>query len=284
MVLGLTVTQINTLADDLIALSFMKEDGYPLSYGAPSYLYYAQRLYQFPLGVLGISLATAIFPVMSADAARKDMGALCKTISKGIKSTVFIALPATAGLVLVGKSLVSVIFEHGQFTAEDTPIVAWTLGCYAFGLTGFFAQQIITRAFYSMQDSKWPAKSAIAAVIVNVILNITLIWPMGTAGLALSTALCSYLQVYILMRVLSKRFEHPIFEGLSVVFFKTIGATAIMFLSGSVILFLMRNLPPDRVYNLIRLGVVVPVLSGIYILLAKVLNIEILSLLMGNKK
>jgi len=81
MILGLTVTQINTLADDVIALSFMTKEGYPLSYGAPSYLYYAQRLYQFPLGVLGISLATAIFPVMSADAARKDFDALCGTIS-----------------------------------------------------------------------------------------------------------------------------------------------------------------------------------------------------------
>jgi putative peptidoglycan lipid II flippase len=284
MILGLTVTQINTLADDLIALSFMTKEGYPLSYGAPSYLYYAQRLYQFPLGVLGISLATAIFPVMSAHAARKDIDALCKTISKGIASAVFIAFPATAGLILIGKPLVSVIFEHGLFTIEDTPIVAWTLGCYAFGLTGFFCQQIVTRAFYSLQDSKWPAKSAIAAVIVNLILNITLIWFMGTSGLALSTAICSYLQVLILIRVLRKRFEHPIFEGFSAAFFKSLGATVVMFTAGSVILFLMRNLPSERIFNLIRLVVVVPLSAGLYVLIAKVLNIEMLSLLTDRKK
>jgi putative peptidoglycan lipid II flippase len=284
MILGLTVTQINTLADDLIALSFMRGDGYPLSYSAPSYLYYAQRLYQFPLGVLGISLATAIFPVMSADAARKDMNALCKTISKGIKSAVFIAFPATAGLILISKPLVSVIFEHGQFTTKDTPIVAWTLGCYAFGLTGFFAQQIITRAFYSIQDSKWPAKSAIIAVIANLALNITLIWFMGTAGLAISTTICSYLQVVILVSVFKKRFELPILQGLSSTFLKTLGATIIMFLFGSIILFLMRNLPAQRAFNLIRLVVVVPLSVGLYILSARILKTEMLALLTGKKK
>jgi putative peptidoglycan lipid II flippase len=284
MILGLTVTQINTLADDLIALSFMRGDGYPLSYSAPSYLYYAQRLYQFPLGVLGISLATAIFPVMSADAARKDMNALCKTISKGIKSAVFIAFPATAGLILISKPLVSVIFEHGQFTTKDTPIVAWTLGCYAFGLTGFFAQQIITRAFYSIQDSKWPAKSAIIAVIANLALNITLIWFMGTAGLAISTTICSYLQVVILVSVFKKRFELPILQGLSSTFLKTLGATIIMFLFGSIILFLMRNLPAQRAFNFIRLVVVVPLSVGLYILSARILKTEMLALLTGKKK
>jgi putative peptidoglycan lipid II flippase len=284
MILGLTVTQINTLADDLIALGFMTKDGYPLSYGAPSYLYYSQRLYQFPLGVLGISLATAIFPVMSAEAARKDIKALCKTISKGLSSAIFIAFPSTAGLILVAKPLIAVLFEHGQFTTTDTPIVAWTLGCYAFGLTGFFSQQILTRAFYSLQDSRWPAKSAVLAVIVNVVLNITLIWFMGTAGLALSTAICSYLQVLILAFVLRSRFEHPILEGLTATFFKALAATAVMFTFGSVILLLMKNMPSERFFNIIRLAVTVPLSAGAYILLAKLFKIEMLSLLTGRKK
>jgi len=107
MLLGLTVTQINTLADDLIALAFSNDRGEPLGWGAVSHLYYAQRMYQFPLGVLGISLATAVFPVMSADAARKDYQALCKTISRGFGAAVFVALPATVGILLVARPLVS---------------------------------------------------------------------------------------------------------------------------------------------------------------------------------
>ncbi|MHC4645103.1 MAG: murein biosynthesis integral membrane protein MurJ, partial [Planctomycetota bacterium] len=171
---------------------------YPLWEGAVSQLFYSQRLYQFPLGVLGISLATAVFPVMSADAAKKDFQALCKTIARGIHAAVFVAIPATVGLLIVARPLVCALFQHGEFTSADTKAVARTLCFYALGLTGFFAQQIVTRAFYSTQDSRMPARSALAAVFANVILNLSLIWFMGTSGLALSTAICSYLQVLIL--------------------------------------------------------------------------------------
>ena len=283
MILGLTVTQLNTLADDLIALSFMTEDGYPLTYGAPSYLYYAQRLYQFPLGVLGISMATAIFPVMSADAAKKDFDALCKTIARGIRATVFVALPATAGLIMVAKPLVAAVFEHGKFTNKDTPVVAWTLSFYAIGLCGFFCQQIVTRAFYSMQDSKIPMRSAIIAVIVNIILNLTLIWFMGTAGLALSTAICSYLQVTILIFVLRKRLGNAITDKLPVTLAKTIFATAIMWLLGAAILLSMRNLPANTAFNILKLAIVVPSTAVIYFFAAKFLKIEMLDLIKTRK-
>ena len=280
MILGLTVTQLNTLADDLIALSFMREGGYPLTYGAPSYLYYAQRLYQFPLGVLGISLATAIFPVMSADAAKKDFNALSKTIARGIRATVFVALPATVGLIIVAKPLVAAVFEHGKFTAKDTPIVAWTLSFYAIGLCGFFCQQIVTRAFYSMQDSKMPMKSAVIAVIVNIILNLTLIWFMGTAGLALSTAICSYLQVTILIFVLRKRLGKSILDKLPLTAVKSIIATAVMYIASMIVLMITRFLPADTpLINVIRLAVVVPAAAGTYFLAAKLLKIEMLKLI-----
>jgi len=283
MILGLTVTQINTLADDIIALCFMTKEGYPLSYGAPSYLYYAQRLYQFPLGVLGISLATAIFPVMSADAARRDFSALAGTISKGIRVVVFVAFPATAGLLLVARPLISAIFEHGEFTTRDTPIVAWTLMFYTIGLTGFFAQQILTRAFYSLQDSKVPARSAIVAVFVNIVLNLTLIWFMGTAGLALSTAICSYLQVFVLGFVLRSKFSQPIFNGFTSAVFKTLAATVVMFVCGLAIMNFMSTLPCDRTFNILRLAVVVPSATGVYLLASKLLRIEMLGFIAGRK-
>ena len=283
MILGLTVTQLNTLADDIIALCFMNEQGDPLSYGAPSYLYYAQRLYQFPLGVLGISLATAIFPVMSSDAARKDFAALSNTIARGIKGAVFVAIPATAGIFLVARPLVSAVFEHGHFTSADTPIVAWTLSFYAMGLSGYFLQQVTTRAFYSMQDSKTPARSAMLAVVANIILNLTLIWYLGTAGLAAATAACSYLQVIILVTVLRKRLGSVILDGLPVTLIKTLAATALMLLTGIIIMILMRNMPAERWFDVLRLAVVVPSAVGVYTLAAKLLHIEMLSLFSGKK-
>lgn len=297
MILGLTVTQINTLVDDLIAWWFSgsAEKGdvflfmgsqitYPLRRGCVSYLNGAQRLYQLPLGVLGISLATAIFPVMSADAARKDFDALRKTISRGIQAAVFIAIPATAGLFLVARPLVSAMFEHGKFTAGDTEATSLALLFYALGLSGFFIQQIVTRAFYSMHNSKAPMRSAMIAVLVNVILNLTLIWFMGVAGLALSTAICSYLQVFILIFMLRKRLGTYILDGLPVTLVKTVVATLVMWLLGAGVLYLCRNWPAGTRFDILRLAVVVPSAAAVYLLAAKFLHIEMLSLLTGHRE
>ena len=282
MIMGLAVTQMNTLADDIVALCFMDEKGYPLSYGAVSYLYYAQRLYQFPLGVLGISLATAIYPVMTSDAARKDLAALTKTIARGINTAVFVAIPATAGMFLVGRPLVSAVFEHGQFKNDDTPVVAWTLSFYAIGLCGYFLQQITTRAFYSMQDSKTPAISAVCAVAANVVLNLTLIWSLGTGGLAAATAMCSYLQVAILLTVLRRKLGRSILDGLPITLTKTLAATAFMWAAGTIIMTVMNKLPAGKSYDVLRLAAVVPAAAAAYVLAAKVLRIKMLSVLTGK--
>jgi putative peptidoglycan lipid II flippase len=297
MVLGLTATQINTLADDFIALWFSgsadkgeflywfgRQIRYPLWEGAVSHLFYAQRLYQFPLGVLGISLATAIFPVMSSKAAGGDFDGLRRTISNGIKGTVVIALPAAAGLILVAGVLISALLEHGEFTAADTKLTRWTLWFYAAGLCGFFMQQIATRAFYSMQDSRVPARSAVTAVVVNLGLNLTLIWFMGTGGLALSTAICSYLQVVILVSALGRRLGASVLSGLATTLLKTAAATAAMWLVGAGLLELMGGLPDSTKFHVLRLAAVVPAAAGVYLLTAKVLGIETLSLLTGGKR
>lgn len=287
MVVGLAVTQINTLADDLIAwwfsgsaekgasfILFGREIMYPLQRGSVSHLYYAQRLYQLPLGVFGISLATAIFPVMSGFAAKRDFPALCRTVAQGLRGIIFIALPATIGLIIIARPLISVAFEHGQFGAEDTATVTWTLWFYAVGLCAYFAQQILTRGFYSMQDSTMPLRSALIAVCVNVVLNLTLIWPLGTGGLALSTAICSYLQVVILVTVLRRRLGNAIAAGLPQAAAKTIAATVFMSVVAAGAMKLSQSWA-----DIFRLGFVVPLAAGAYLLAAKLLRIEMLSLL-----
>jgi putative peptidoglycan lipid II flippase len=296
MILGLTVTQINTLADDLIAWWFSgsAEKGtsfivlgakvaYPLERGSVSHLYYAQRLYQLPLGVFGISLATAIFPVMSSYAAKKDFAGLGKSVSQGLCCCLFIAIPASVGLAAIGRALISLAFQHGRFSAGDTDMVVWTLSFYALGLCGYFAQQVVTRAFYSMQDSKTPMISALIAVCANIVLNLTLIWVWGTGGLACSTALCSYLQVVILVvilrRSLLKRgFGGSIFDGLALVLVKTVAATLCM--SAVIVITLWMSRSWSDVF---RLLLVVPSAAAVYLLAARLLRIEALSLLTGGK-
>lgn len=297
MILGLTATQINTLADTWIAkffsgsvekgeylILFGNQIKYPVWEGAVSHLYYAQRMYQFPLGVLGISLATAIFPVMSANAAKKDQAGLCRTISTGLRGSVFVAIPATVGLLLVAEPLIGAVFERGKFTTADTVSTAWILVFYSLGLCGFFAQQILTRSFYSLQDSRMPAITGFIAVMVNIPLNLTLIWYMGTAGLALSTAMCSYIQVAILLTAIQRRFGDSLFSGVAKTVMKSLIATAIMFAFGFFALRLISGWPLSTGFNVLRLVIVVPLCAGIYLLAAIALKIEARSLITGQKK
>lgn len=297
MILGLTVTQLNTLADILIAnglsgseergaffMWFGREVNFPVWAGSVSSLYFSQRLYQFPLGVLGISLATAIFPVLSAAAADRDETLLSKTILNGFQLAFFVALPATAGLILVARPLTAVLFEHGQFAAEDTTQVKWVLIFYSVGLCGYFLQQLITRAFYSVKDSKWPARTAVIAVVVNVTLNLTLIWPLGVKGLALATALCSYLQVLILWGVLRKKLNLSISVKNRLILLKSLVGTVVMSACGAICLFALSTLPQSGFFELLRLAVLVLVCAGVYALAARLLGNKMLGLLIKGRK
>lgn len=297
MILGLTVTQLNTLADILIAnglsgsedrgtffMWFGRQVNYPVWAGSVSSLYFSQRLYQFPLGVLGISLATAIFPVLSAAVADKDDALLSKTILKGFQLALFVALPATVGLILVSRPLTSVFFEHGQFEASDTREVQWALVFYSVGLCGYFLQQLVMRAFYSVKDSKWPARTAMIAVAVNVTLNLTLIWWLGVKGLALATALCSYLQVGILWGVLRKKFNLSISVQNRFIFLKSLIGTVVMSVFGAISFFAMSKLPQSRFFESLRLVILVVVCAGVYALAGRLLGNEMLGFLIKGRK
>jgi putative peptidoglycan lipid II flippase len=211
------------------------------------------------------------------------LAALTKTVSRGIRGAIFVAVPATAGLFLVARPLVSAIFEQGRFTSADTPSVALTLVFYALGLSGYFMQQITTRAFYSMQDPRTPCRSAILAVCANVVLNLVLIWPLGTGGLAVATAACSYLQVAVMSHALHRRLGGSVMEGALATLAKTLLATVIMAAAGIGVLLLMRQWPQSRLANVGRVAVIVPLAATVYWAVARVLRIESLRLLSGAR-
>jgi putative peptidoglycan lipid II flippase len=297
MILGLAVTQLNTLSDGVIAkwlsgseqkgltlMLFGKEVLYPVREGAVASLYFSQRLYQFPLGVLGISLATAIFPILSVAAANKDEPLLAQTIRQGIAAAFFVALPATVGLMLVSRPLVAVLYEHGQFSPEDTKQVQMVLIFYTFGLCGYFLQQLLTRAFYSLKDSKWPARTAVIAVVVNVVLNLVLIWPLGVSGLALATSACSYLQVGILLFLLHRQFQFSVPRQTLVLLFKTLTASAVMGGAGFACLKFMAGLSSNKIGDMAQIGVQVVVCSVIYALVSRFLGNPMLALLFRGRK
>ncbi|BFU94632.1 MAG: Protein MurJ homolog [Nitrospira sp.] len=194
--LGLSVTQINITVSTILASFFS---------GGPTYLFYGMRLIQFPLGIFGVALATAILPTLSAQAAKGALDELATTVGFGIRMILFIILPAMLGLILLRVPLVHLFFEHGSFTHADTVATATAVLCYAVGLWAFAGLRIIVAAFYSLQDTRTPAISAAVAVIGNIAFSLVLMAPLGAPGLALATALAAMLNGGILVVMLTRR-------------------------------------------------------------------------------
>ena len=221
MVIALAVIQINTLADSLIALLLSPKEGgaetlrllgwkgpYPIQSGSVTALQFAQRLYQFPLGVFGIAIATAIFPAFAR--ASDNRSEFREILRHGLRLTVFVGLPASAGVIIVRLPLVSAILERNQFGGGDSVRVATILAGYAVAIWAYSMIHVLTRAFYAMKDARTPLKISCAMVVANVVLNLTLIWPFGTPGLAWSTAFCAIGQCVFLGKALGRHVDNPI--------------------------------------------------------------------------
>ncbi|CUS39282.1 murein biosynthesis integral membrane protein MurJ [Candidatus Nitrospira nitrificans] len=194
--LGLSVTQINITVSTILGSFFA---------GGPTYLFYGMRLIQFPLGIFGVALATAILPTLSAQAARGALDELRTTLGFGLRMILFIILPAMAGLILLRTPIVHLFFEHGTFTAHDTAETAFAVLCYSLGLWAFGGVRIIVSAFYSLKDTTTPAVSAAIAVVANILFSLALMSRLGAAGLALATALAAMVNGGILVVVLNRR-------------------------------------------------------------------------------
>jgi len=213
VVLGLGALQLNTLLDGLIA-SYPILVGptiagleYPLDQSSNAALFFAHRLYQFPLGVFGIALATAVFPMLARQS--RDPDAFASTLRDGLRLTLFIGLPASVGLILVRVDLVAVILAGGLFDASDVARVATILTGYAPAVWAYAMNHTLTRAYYARGDTTTPMRVTLAFVAINVTLNLILIWPLAEAGLAWSTAICAILQFVTLAIIWRRRHAAP---------------------------------------------------------------------------
>ncbi|WP_447969549.1 murein biosynthesis integral membrane protein MurJ [Nitrospira sp. M1] len=194
--LGLSVTQVNLTVSTILASYFE---------GGPTYLFYGMRLIQFPLGIFGVALATAILPTLSTQAASGSLDDLRDTVNYGLRSILFIILPAMLGLMLLGEPIIHIFFEHGAFTAEDTSRTAAALFAFSFGLWAFAGYRILATAFYALQDTKTPAIAAVVGMCANIALALILMQSLDYVGLALATACASMLNACILLTILTRR-------------------------------------------------------------------------------
>jgi putative peptidoglycan lipid II flippase len=199
VVVGLGTLQLNTWIDTLMAMwpiwigPTMFGFALTLDESSNSILSYTSRLYQFPLGVFGIAVATAIFPLLSRTA--KDGAAFEDVLRRGIRLSLFIGIPASVGLVLVREDLVRTMF--GKFSAEGLERSALVVACYAPAVWAYSLNHVLTRAFYARGDTRTPMRIAVAMVVINLALNLILIWWLREAGLALATGACAMMQAIV---------------------------------------------------------------------------------------
>jgi putative peptidoglycan lipid II flippase len=182
---GLAATQINVFVNTILATG----EGT----GAVSWLNYAFRLMYLPIGLFGVSIATATTPAVARLAAGADLQKILATVGHAISLMLFLNLPATLGLVVLAQPIVRLIFEHGSFTAADTIATAAALQCYAAGLIGYSVVRIVSPTFYALGRSRIPVMISVGSVVLNVVLNLTLVRVMGYRGLALGTSITALL-------------------------------------------------------------------------------------------
>ena len=221
--LGSAIYQINVFVDTILA-SFESIVG-P---GGQSALYYSNRLFQLPLAIFGVALAQAILPTFSTQMVRGDKEAFKETFSVALRSLMLIALPASAGLIVLARPIVRIIFEHGRFNAYSTQITSNALYFYAFGLLSCCFIKIFVNAFYAMQDTRTPVKTMFFSVVVNILLSLALMRGLKIGGLALASSLSATLNMALLYVFLRRRIG-PLDERLLFVsFLKVLSAALLM--------------------------------------------------------
>jgi putative peptidoglycan lipid II flippase len=196
-VFGLAGVQVTVFVNTLLASL--------LPSGSISYLYYADRVMEFPLGVFGIALASASLPAMSRQAATGDTAGLGRTVNFGLRLSCYIAIPASVGLIALQTPITRLLFQRGQFGPAETAATAWALGWYAVGLTGFSATRIVAQAFYAIGDPRTPVWTALAAVGINVVVAVALMLPMAHGGLALASSVAGYVNLGLLLWAFRRR-------------------------------------------------------------------------------
>lgn len=197
-VFGLAAVQVTILVNTVLASL--------LPTGSISFLYYADRVMEFPLGIFGVALASASLPAMSRAAASGDRRGIGKTLTFALGLSFYVAVPAAVGLVLFRVPIVRVLFERGEFTAADTVATAQALTGYAVGLVAFSGARITAQAFYAVHAPAVAVKIGIGSVAVNVVAAVTLMWLLGHAGLALASSLGAWANFLALVWVARHRF------------------------------------------------------------------------------
>ncbi len=219
MLVGLGVVQVSALVDSLLAWLLAAPAGYqggiawlggaidyPLTRGAAAAIYYGERFYQLPVGLVGAAAAAAVFPLLSRHAARGTPLRAAIDMTRTLRLVAFAALPLSVLLAVLAEPLVRLAFERGQFSSADTRRTAQMVVAYALGVWAQCSIPVLVRGFYALGDYKTPVRMALVAVGVNLALDLLLVWPLAELGLALATSASVMVQAAALGGLLRRRY------------------------------------------------------------------------------
>lgn len=230
--LGMGVYQLNIF----VTLWFASR----LAEGSVSYLFYASRLMELPLGVFGVAVSTAVLPNLSEHAARGDMTGFRGSISYSVRIVNFVIIPATAGLMVLNYPIVETLFGRGAFGAEAVEGTAYALYFYALGLAPIAVSRVFVSVFYSVKDTTTPLYIGVFSLVTNAVLSVLLVGPMGHGGLALATSVAAAVNFAGLVVVMRRRFGA--LGG------RAIGASALKALTATVAMAVVVYLASARLY------------------------------------
>lgn len=222
---GVSVSQINLLLDTVLA-SFLQT-------GSVSWLYYSDRLAELPLGVFGIAIATVILPSLSRKHSSQSHKAFSDTLDWAIRIVLLMGVPAAVALIVLAEPLVTSLFYYGALEQRDVYMSAMSLRAYALGLLAFMLIKVLAPGYFSRQDMKTPVKIGIWAMCANMVFNLILIWPLQHTGLALATALSSWMNALWLLSGLVKRDVYHRSEGWALFVLRIVVAVVAMVLAVS---------------------------------------------------
>jgi putative peptidoglycan lipid II flippase len=259
---GVSVGQLNLLFDTVIA-SF-------LGTGAISWLYYSDRLLEFPLGLFGIAIATVILPTLSHNHVSKDDNAFSANIDWAVKMVCLLGIPAAAGLFMLAEPMILTIFQRGEFTPQDATYASHSLMAYSFGLLSFMLVKVLAPGFYSRQDTKTPVKFGIWCMAANMVFNFILVWPFDYVGLAMATSLSALMNALLLYGTLHKRGVYIASSQTIKLILKIVIASTLM----GIVIFLLNPIAAswvdysliDKIFELVKLISVGAAVFGISLL------------------
>lgn len=247
VIIGVSVTQINVLIDKTLAST--------IAVGGISALNYANKLNGFVQGLFVLSISTVMFPIISKMAAKKDIIGLKRTVSEAISGVNLLVIPATVGAMLFSEPIVRLLFGRGAFNETAVEMTSYALFFYSLGMIGYGLREVLSRAFYSLQDTRTPMINAAIAMGLNIILNIILSKFFGLGGLALATSISAIFCTVLLFISLRRKIGHFGLKKIIVSFIKILGVSLVMGIIAKLSFELLNDLLGKNLSLMISIGI-----------------------------